>query len=409
MTTYTDINGIRLMATGADSGTWGTNTNVNLQMLDAATKGVKAISLSGTTHTLTTTDGALSDANYAVLVFGGSPSGTNTVTISPNDQSKLFVVKNNSGQSVVMTQGSGGNATILNGNSAVVYADGNGGAAQVVEVSATFGDYLTVSNNLSDLASASTARTNLGLGTIATQASNSVTITGGSISGITDLAVADGGTGASTASDARTNLGVVIGTDVQAYDADLTSWAAITRASGFDTFTATPSSANLAALLTDETGNGAAVFATSPSIDSPTLTTPVLGTPSSGDLSNCTGTPTLDLSNSTVDGTNEIGFRNVPAVGTKTTSYTLATGDVGKYVQVGTGGSITIPDATFSEGDVVSIFNNTSGDITITCSITTAYIAGNNLDKASVTLATRGTATILFISGTVCVMSGNIS
>jgi hypothetical protein len=53
-----------------------------------------------------------------------------------------------------------------------------------------------------------------GLGTIATQAANNVSITGGSITGITDLAVADGGTGASTASDARTNLGLVIGTDV---------------------------------------------------------------------------------------------------------------------------------------------------------------------------------------------------
>ena len=110
----------------------------------------------------------------------------------------------------------------------------------------------------------------------------------------------------------------------------------------------------------------------------------------------------------TADGTT-LGYLNAPAVGTKTTSYTLATGDVGKYVQVGTSGSITIPDATFSEGDVNSIFNNTTGNITITCTITTAYIAGTDSDKATMTLATRGLATILFISGTVCVVSGNVS
>lgn len=104
-----------------------------------------------------------------------------------------------------------------------------------------------------------------------------------------------------------------------------------------------------------------------------------------------------------------VGYRNLPAVGTKTGSYILATADVGKYVQVSTGGSITIPDATFAEGDAITIFNNTTGNITITCSITTAYIAGADADKATMTLATRGVATVLFISGTVCVVSGNVS
>lgn len=55
---------------------------------------------------------------------------------------------------------------------------------------------------------AADARTNLGLGTIATQNANNVAVTGGTVIGITDLAIADGGTGASTASGARTNLGL---------------------------------------------------------------------------------------------------------------------------------------------------------------------------------------------------------
>jgi len=107
--------------------------------------------------------------------------------------------------------------------------------------------------------------------------------------------------------------------------------------------------------------------------------------------------------------TSTLGYRNVPAVGTKTGSYTLATTDVGEYVQVGSGGSITIPDATFAEGDVISIFNNTASGVTITCTITTAYIAGTDSDKATVTLATRGVCTVLFISSTVCVITGNVS
>ena len=86
---------------------------------------------------------------------------------------------------------------------------------------------LAVADGGTGASDAGTARTNLGLGTIATQGSGAVTITGGSITGITDLAVADGGTGASDQAGARTNLGLVIGTNVQAWDANLDQIAAL--------------------------------------------------------------------------------------------------------------------------------------------------------------------------------------
>ena len=78
--------------------------------------------------------------------------------------------------------------------------------------------------------SGSTARNSLGLGSIATQNSNNVSVTGGSITNITDLAVGDGGTGSSTTSGARSNLGLAIGSDVQAYDAELAAVAGLTSA-----------------------------------------------------------------------------------------------------------------------------------------------------------------------------------
>ena len=163
--------------------------------------------------------------------------------------------------------------------------------------------------------------------------------------------------------------------------------------SGVATFLATPSSANLISAVTDETGTGALVFATSP-----TLVTPALGTPASGNLTNCT-----------VNGTDPIGYRDLPAVGSQSGSYSIGTADIGKYVEVASGGSITIPNSTFAAGDVVVIVNNHTAAITITCSITDAYIAGTNTDKATVSLATRGIANIFFVSATRCIITGNVS
>jgi hypothetical protein len=140
-------------------------------------------------------------------------------------------------------------------------------------------------------------------------------------------------------------------------------------------------------------GNGTAISAATAGTD---YVAPggALGTPSSGTLSSCT-----------VDGTNPVGFRNVPVSSNSTN--TLVVGDVGKLLSVTAGQ--TVPNSTFAAGDVVVIFNNSASSITLTMSITTAYIAGTNTDKDTMTLATRGVATILFISGTVCVVSGNVS
>lgn len=103
-------------------------------------------------------------------------------------------------------------------------------------------------------------------------------------------------------------------------------------------------------------------------------------------------------------------LRNIPSAGTeKTSTYTLSISDIGEYVTIGTGGGIDVPNGIFSAGNVVSVYNNTTGARTISLTITTAYIAGTDSDKASVSLATRGLATILFISNSICVVTGNVS
>jgi len=161
--TYAVNTGIELIADGEQSGTWGDTTNTNLQIVDRLTSGVGSIALSGTTHTLSTSDGALSEGQYKVLVFGGSPSGTNTVTVTPNDQSKQYFIVNNSGQSVIISQGSGSNVTVVDGATDIIYCDGAGSGAAVSSLTADLSGFLTIANNLSDLASAATALTNLGL------------------------------------------------------------------------------------------------------------------------------------------------------------------------------------------------------------------------------------------------------
>ena len=76
----------------------------------------------------------MSEGGNKVLVLGGSPSGTNTITISPNDQDKMYFVHNNSGQTATFTQGSGGNVSVAAGSKKIIFADGAGSGAAVTDV-----------------------------------------------------------------------------------------------------------------------------------------------------------------------------------------------------------------------------------------------------------------------------------
>jgi|9_EtaG_2_1085328.scaffolds.fasta_scaffold03711_3 hypothetical protein len=159
--TYTTNGGIEKIGTGEQSGTWGTTTNLNFDIIDRLINGIGTVSLSssGAAHTLTTTDGTLSDGMYKALIFT-SASENCTVTVSPNSAQKIYYVINTSGYTLTFTQGSGANVTVANNENAIIYCNGSGTGAVVSEFSDKF---LSSANNLSDVASASTARSNLGL------------------------------------------------------------------------------------------------------------------------------------------------------------------------------------------------------------------------------------------------------
>tara|TARA_B100000963_G_scaffold31819_1_gene23649 strand:+ start:3911 stop:4486 length:576 start_codon:yes stop_codon:yes gene_type:complete len=159
MATY--VNDLRLkeIATGDESGTWGTSTNTNLELIaEAFSFGTEAITTNADTHTTTIADGSTDPGRSIYLKYTGTLDSACTITIGPNTVSKLWFIENGTSgsQNIIISQGSGANITIPAGDTKAVYSDGAGSGAAVVDAFASLNvvdlkveDDLTVTDDVS--------------------------------------------------------------------------------------------------------------------------------------------------------------------------------------------------------------------------------------------------------------------
>ena len=358
MATY--VNNLRLkeIATGAESGTWGTSTNTNLELIaDGLGYGTEQVA-ADSNETFTMADGVADGmrAMYLKFTSAGSLTATRTLTLAPNTVSKVWIIENATTGSQIITikQGSGATVNIASGAKKMVYTDGAGAGAAVYAADPSLSVDLT--SEVTGTLPIANGGTN---STSTTYCSLTANVSG-------TLPVANGGTG-------LTSLGTNIAT----------WWG-------------TPSSANLASAVTDETGSGALVFGTSP-----TLVTPVLGTPASGNLQSCTA-----------DGTDEVGFKNIPQ-NSKSADYTLVLADSGKHIfhpsSDASTRTYTIPanaSVAYPIGTAVVFVNMTSQVVSIAITSDTMYLAKDGTTGTR-SLAQYGSATALKMTATTWLISGS--
>ena len=154
MATY--VNDLRLkeITTGDESGTWGTSTNTNLELIgEALSYATQNCFASDANATTTVADGAADPARamYFKVTSGATLSATRTLTIAPATISRVMFIENatTGSQSIAISQGTGANVTIATGKTKIVYLDGAGSGAAVVDALGAIEDLIKSGTNAS--------------------------------------------------------------------------------------------------------------------------------------------------------------------------------------------------------------------------------------------------------------------
>jgi hypothetical protein len=363
---------IELIGAGEQSGAWNNTTNTNLgTLIEQAISGVTDITVAGTDYTLSTANGATDEARQMVLNLTGSPAAGRNI-IAPNVD-KVYIVKNNTSYAHTIKTASGTTTvSVPASSSALVFCDNTGNGSFFNAVKDLAAGATIAGSAIVDLSSSQTLTNK----TLTSPIVNTPTINNGTITGTV--------TASSATFSSPTFTTPALGTPSSGTLTNCTGLplGSVTGlGSGVSTFLATPSSANLASAVTDETGSGSLVFGTNPTVALANAST----------IKDSAGNAY------------SIGYVNIPQSSSTTT---LALSDSGKFIAATAG--VTIPanaSVAFATGTVVVIFNNSASSITISITSDTLRLAGTTT-TGSRTLAAYGTATLFKVASTVWVASG---
>ena len=346
MATY--VNNLRLkeIATGDESGTWGTSTNTNLELItDGFSLGTKQMAADAD-ETFTMPDGTADATRSFLLTFTSAVSltATRVVTLGPNTISKVWIIDNltSGGQIITIKQGSGPTLDIPNGTKVMIVTDGAGAGAGVFNANPTAASGGTVTSvggtgtvNGITLTGTVTSSGNLTLGGTLANVDLTTQVTG-------TLPVANGGTG------------------ITSFGAGIADWLG------------TPSSANLATAVTDETGSGLVVFNVSPALTTPAITTGI----------NDVNTNEILKFTATGSAVNEITLANAATGGNPSLAATGTDTNVGLEVSPKGTGEFNVTSSFMSGvfSDRVAVIGNTGTAQTIDCddgNVFSATLTGN--------------------------------